>query len=75
MKLKFFYNTLLTLGIVLLFMSTISAYSAGQYTILAVSIGLMLFLAYLKINLLRNIRATTKEVPELKSRAPKSQKK
>lgn len=60
MKLKFLYNTLLTIGIVLLFMSIISSYSTGQYTILAVSVGLMLFLIYLKIMLLKGIREATK---------------
>jgi hypothetical protein len=76
MKLKFLYNTLLTIGIVLLFMSIISSYSTGQYTILAVSVGLMLFLIYLKVNLLKGIREATRSTPtNSESKATKKEKK
>lgn len=61
MKLKFLYNTLLTIGIVLMFLSAIAAFKSGQYPIMAFSIAVLLLLFYLKIRLLREVREATRK--------------
>ncbi len=61
MKLKFLYNTLLTIGIVLMFLSAIASYRSTQYTIMAASIAVLLLLFYLKIRLLREIKEATRK--------------
>jgi len=61
MKLKFLYNTLLTIGIVLMFLSAIASYRSGQYAIMTASVAILLLLFYLKIRLLKEVRESTRK--------------
>lgn len=67
MKVKFLYNTLLTVGIALMVLSTFAAYNSGQTIIMYVSIAVAILLAWLKVQLLKQVQQATK--------APKSTKK
>lgn len=60
MKLKFFYNILLTLGIVLLLLSAVSAYNNGQHMIFGISVALLILLFWLKIQLLKQVKDSVK---------------
>lgn len=60
MKIKFLYNVLLTIGIALMFLSTIAAYNSGQTLIMYVSIGIGILLIWLKVQLLKQVQQTTK---------------
>lgn len=60
MKLKFFYNTLLTLGIALMLLSAVSSYQAEQYLYLAISLALIVVLGWLKYKLLADVKNTIK---------------
>lgn len=61
MKMKFLYNTLLTIGIVLMFLSALSAYRSEQYWITAASVAIMLILFFLKFRLLKEIRESARK--------------
>jgi len=61
MKWKFLYNTLLTLGIVLMFLSAIASFQSEQYNIMAFSVAVLLLLFWLKVRLLKDVRQTIKK--------------
>lgn len=61
MKVKFLYNTLLTVGIALMFLSTIAAYNSGQTTIMYASIAVAALLVWLKVQLLKQVQQSTKK--------------
>lgn len=58
MKLKFLYNTLLTVGIVLMFLSAIASYQSQQYGFMAASLAVLVVLFWLKVRLLKDVRQT-----------------
>lgn len=60
MKIKFLYNTLLTIGIVLMLLSAVAAYNSDQYLIMAISIAVLLLLFWLKVQLLKQVRETVR---------------
>lgn len=60
MKLKFLYNTLLTIGIVLMFLSAVAAFNSDQYLIMGISIAVMILLFWLKVQLLKQVRDTVR---------------
>ncbi len=61
MKIKFLYNTLLTVGIVLMVLSTVSAYQSKQTVIMIVSLAVAILLFWLKIQLLKQVRQSSKK--------------
>lgn len=61
MKWKFLYNTLLTLGIVLMFLSAIASFKSEQYNIMAFSVAVLLLLFWLKVRLLKDVKQTIKK--------------
>lgn len=60
MKLKYFYNTLLTVGIALMLLSAVSSYQAQQYLYLVISLALIIVLAWLKYKLLADVKKSIK---------------
>lgn len=56
MKRYFFYNVLLNMALILMILSVVAAYNSGQYSILAISLGIVALLIYLKFRLLRVIK-------------------
>jgi len=61
MKLKFLYNTLLTLGIVLMILSAVSAFKSDQTTFMWISIAILVVLFWLKVQLLKQVREATRK--------------
>ncbi|MGV3761692.1 DUF6358 family protein [Parapedobacter sp.] len=65
MKRYFFYNVMLNIGLILMSFATIAAYSSddngSKYLILAISVAILLVLAYLKYRLLKLVRQFTQE--------------
>lgn len=61
MKLKFLYNTLLTIGIVLMFLSALASYNSGQYLIMTASVAILLLLFFLKIRLLKEVKEAARK--------------
>ncbi|MCA5005359.1 DUF6358 family protein [Sphingobacterium bovistauri] len=57
MKKQFVLNLLLNLGLVFMVMSGYSAYQSGNMLILGVAIALSVVLIYLKIVLLKHVKA------------------
>lgn len=73
MKKHFFLNLLLNLGIIFLIFSGVSAYQSGHTLFLGLSIALSVVLIYLKVVLLKHVRASIKE-QEKTSNSNKTQK-
>jgi len=57
MKKQFVLNLLLNLGIIFLVMSGISAYQSGNMLILGIAIAVSVVLIYLKVVLLKHVKA------------------
>ncbi|WP_052258564.1 DUF6358 family protein [Sphingobacterium sp. T2] len=57
MKKHFILNLLLNLGIIFLVMSGVAAYRSGNMLILGVAIALSVVLIYLKVVLLKHVKA------------------
>lgn len=75
MKKQFVLNLLLNLGIIFLVMSGISAYQSGNMLILGISIAVSVVLIYLKVVLLKHVKADyIKKQQEQQSAAKKSNK-
>lgn len=55
-KRYFFYNVLLNIALILMILSVVAAYNSSQYAILAISVGIMALLIYLKYRLLKQIK-------------------
>lgn len=56
MKIKFLYNTLLSVGMALVFLSAVSSIQQEQYTFLIISILMFVILVWLKIKVLKDVR-------------------
>ena len=61
MKLKFLYNTLLTIGIVLMVLSAVNAYNSDQHLYMGISIAVVLLLLWVKARLLKHVRETVRK--------------
>lgn len=69
MKKQFFLNILINLGVVFLVVSGVSAYQTGNMLVLGLSIALLVVLIYLKVVLLKHVRASYKNKAENKTKA------
>ena len=67
MKKHFFLNLLLNLGIIFLIFSGVSAYQSGHTLFLGLSIALSVVLIYLKVVLLKHVRASISNKTQDKS--------
>lgn len=75
MKKHFFLNLLLNLGIIFLILSGVAAYQSGNMLILGLSIAISVVLIYLKLVLLKHVRASiSKKQQEKSSSSTKTQK-
>lgn len=72
MKKQVIFNVLLNLGIVFLVLNGVSAYRSGNMLILGLAIALGVVLVYLKMVLLKHVRAQVK--PVAPARGTKSKK-
>ena len=61
MKMKFLYNTLLTLGIVFMFFRAIASYQCQYYQLMAVSVAVLLLMFWFKVRLLKDVKQTMKK--------------
>lgn len=71
MKKHFFLNLLLNLGIIFLIFSGVSAYQSGHTLFLGLSIALSVVLIYLKVVLLKHVRASISQKKQHKAQATK----
>lgn len=71
MKKHFFLNLLLNLGIIFLIFSGISAYQSGHTLFLGLSIAVLVVLLYLKVVLLKHVRASISQKQQHKAQATK----
>ncbi|GAA4521213.1 DUF6358 family protein [Sphingobacterium thermophilum] len=76
MKKHFILNLLLNLGIIFLVMSGVAAYRSGNMLILGVAIALSVVLIYLKVVLLKHVKAELirKQQEQQKTHKPKNKK-
>lgn len=61
MKRYFFYNVLLNIALILMILSVVAAYNSSQHGILAISVGIMAVLIYLKYRLLKQIKQQSRK--------------
>ena len=78
MKKHFFLNLLLNLGIIFLIFSGVAAYQSGNMLIFGLSIAISVVLIYLKVVLLKHVKASisTKEQTSARpsTKTPKGKK-
>lgn len=63
---KFVYNVLLNIGLIAMIFTAASSFKKEQYIIAIGAILIIVLLSFLKIKLLKQVRAITKEESKLK---------
>lgn len=57
---KFIYNVLLNVAIIAMIFAAVSSFKKEEYVIVALALGIIVLLSFLKIKLLKQVRDITK---------------
>lgn len=63
---KFIYNVLLNVAIIAMIFAAVSSFKKEEYIVVALSLVIVVFLSFLKIKLLKQVRDITKSNPKTK---------
>ncbi len=64
---KFIFNVLLNIGLIAMIFTAVSSYKREQYFTVIISISILIVLSFLKIRLLKQVRAITKDHSKTKN--------